>query len=220
MLKNYRQKLDDIENNLLQMIADLIKADKCMLEQTKKREYAFDECQKHLKNIDTLAFDVDNDIVSTLALFSPEARDLRELVSILKITNELARAKSSIKNFGLEIQPIYEKGLFSEAVIDKIVILQESSIKSLEYVEMMLETKDESLYQKFYNAILAEEDKADELYSMIDKNVIDDLPNDKEKTVTIIEALKTIRKLEKITDRAVGVGDLIMFAQEGGEITH
>lgn len=220
MLINYRKKLDDIENNLIQMIEFIAQANKCMLKATKEKNFNLDECQNKLKLIDEMANEVDNNVVSTLALFSPEAKDLRELVAILKITNELTRAKSNVKNYGMDLQKAFQSKMFEDSIIEKILILQECSIKSFEYVSMMVSSTDVGLSQKLYNSILAEEDKADEIFAIIDQNVINSLNEDPTDTIQKMQGLKSVRKLEKVTDRAVGIADLIMFAQSGGELAH
>jgi len=220
MLINYRKKLDDIENNLIQMINNIVRANKCMLKATRENSFAFDECQNSLKSISDLAHTVDNSVLSTLALFSPEAKDLRELVAILKITNEVSRAKSNIKNYGLELKKAFESGLFDAKTIEKILLLQECSIKSFEYVSMMIPSSDVDISQKLYNSILAEEDKADEIFALIDQSIVSSINDDSKIAIEKLEGLKAIRKLEKVTDRAVGIADLIMFAQTGGELVH
>ncbi|MGM0623763.1 MAG: PhoU domain-containing protein, partial [Campylobacterota bacterium] len=132
----------------------------------------------------------------------------------------ISRAKSNARNYGREMQEVYQKNIYSEATLDKITVLQECSIKSFEYIAMMITSEEDELSQKLYNAILAEEDKADELYGMIDQSVIESISDTTQNSIAKIDSLKAIRKLEKITDRAVGIADLIMFAQSGGEITH
>ncbi len=221
MLKNYRRKLDDIENNLLRMVDIILTANSGMLNATKEKDYDFfGSCEKQLKVIEDLAFKVDNTIVTTLALFSPEAKDLRELVAILKITNELSRARSNVKNYALDMKKYFAEGLFDERTINNIILLQESSIKSFRAVVEMIKSDDENESEKLYNSILVEEDKADELYLMIEQEVLATVCDNSKISVDKMNSLKAIRKLEKVTDRAVGVADLIMFAQTGGEITH
>ena len=220
MLQNYRKKIELIETGLLQIIEDILSANKMMYEAENSSDYAkIDSAIEKLSNINQIAHEVDNTVVSTLALFSPEAKDLRELVAILKITNELTRAKSSVKNFGLDIKDAYEEFIFDKSLVDKILLLQECSIQSTEYLGMMIKSTDENITQKLYDSILAQEDKADEIYAIIDKSVIDQICDDSKISVAKVRSLKAIRRLEKITDRCVGVAQLIMYAQTGGEIT-
>jgi len=218
MLKNYRKKLDDIESNLVSMVENIIKSNKCMLEAIKSKNYEMDDCQNRLKSIDETVQKVDNSVLSTLALFSPEAKDLRELVAILKIINEISRAKSNIQKYGLEVQQALIKGILEESLIDKVMTLQECSIKSFEYVSMMISSNDDELSQKLYNAVIAEEDKADEIFSIIDQAMVGGSEQTEHFSLEKINSLKSIRKLEKVTDRAVGIAELIMFAQTGGEL--
>ncbi|MGM0533911.1 MAG: hypothetical protein ACQERK_05410 [Campylobacterota bacterium] len=221
MLANYRSKLDEIENSLIKMVNLIIEANKGMLEDTKNRDFSdFDLHQDKLKLIEELAYKVDNTVVSTLALFSPEAKDLRELVAILKITNELSRAKSNIKNYSAEMKEYFQKELFEQSIVEKIILLQESSINSYDLVSTMIVSNDEAVSQKLYDAILVEEDKADELYGIIEQSVISSICDNSQVSVDKIRSLKSIRKLEKASDRTVGIADLIMFAQRGGELTH
>ena len=96
MLKPYEIKLQSIKEEILNIGVDVIDSLELSLKALK------DGNIDDLKNVDITekkllikSNEIDNIIVTTLALYSPEAKDLRQLVSFLKITNELVRTGSN-----------------------------------------------------------------------------------------------------------------------------
>lgn len=59
----------------------------------------FGSARMMLKNAESQANAIDNEIVVTLALFGPEAKDLRKMVAYLKITNEVVKIAENVRSF-------------------------------------------------------------------------------------------------------------------------
>ena len=90
MLANYEEKLGEIRTEIISIGNGLLKANQLIVEGLKKCEQSnFVEAKLYITNVSNKVKDIDNNIITTLALHSPEAKDLRMMVSYLKITNEL-----------------------------------------------------------------------------------------------------------------------------------
>lgn len=59
----------------------------------------FESSKTLLKNVEAQANAIDNEIVVTLTLFGPEARDLRKMIAYLKITNEVVKIAENVRSF-------------------------------------------------------------------------------------------------------------------------
>jgi phosphate transport system protein len=75
--------------------------------------------------------EIDNIIVTTLALYSPEAKDLRQLVSYLKITNELVRTGSNAKDFAKMFKKSYSDDLNTNMILEYAIPLLRSALTYL-----------------------------------------------------------------------------------------
>jgi phosphate transport system protein len=100
MLKTYEEKIKTIKNEIRQIGEIVLKANKTSLKALKDNDInLLKDIDLSLKKLVSKSNEVDNLIVTTLALYSPEAKDLRHMVSYLKITNELVRAGTNSKIF-------------------------------------------------------------------------------------------------------------------------
>merc|ERR1711879_292022 len=89
-----------IKNEIYEMGKIITHANKISLSALKENDLSMlKDISLSIKKIEIKSNEIDNLIVKTLALYSPEARDLREMVSFLKITNEITRASSYSKIF-------------------------------------------------------------------------------------------------------------------------
>ena len=102
-------------------------------------------------------------------------------------------------------------------VKDFAVPMQRSTVECLLTVVSMLKTTCSDETQELFNKLLIGESKTDDLYELLQESVIKQAPNieDFGKFTKILSAL---RKSEKIADRSLDVGTLLLFARVGGEM--
>ncbi len=217
MLKSYDEDLNVIKNSIKDVSKKILDANRTLLEAIKDcNNERFIEAKTYLKNLSSTLNDIDNEIVKILALHSPEARDLREVVAYFKITNELLRASSNTRSL---IKAFIRdcKDVDPELIKSYVIPLQKSTIKALEYANSMVGLDDADELKDILHEIIVEEDKTDELYGMLEKKIFTELKDssDFEKTHNI---LKAFRRSEKIADRAISIANLILYIFQGGEL--
>ncbi len=217
MLKNYDEDLKEIKNGIKVIGEKILLSNKTLLEAAKKCDVErFTEAKSYLKNLSLSLNGIDNEIIKVLALYSPEAKDLREVVAYFKITNELLRASSNtrslIKAFVRDCESID-----MELINSYVIPLQTSTIKALELVVSMIDLNDTDELIDIMHEIVVEEDKTDELYAMLEKKIFTGLKDSGnfEKTHNI---LKAFRRSEKIADRAISIANLLLYIFKGGEL--
>ena len=217
MLKSYKEDLNSIKSSIKSVCQKILSANQTLLVATKECDNEkFGEAKSCLKNLSSTLNAIDNEIIKILALYSPEARDLREVVAYFKITNELLRASSNtrslIKAFVRDCKEVDR-----ELIESYVLPLQSSTIKAFEYVCEMIGLDDVDELRDISHEIIAEEDKTDELYSLLEKKIFTKIKEggDFERTHNILRAF---RRSEKIADRAISIANLILYIFQGGEL--
>lgn len=219
MLKPYETKLNSIKDEILKIGVDVVEALEICLKVLDERKI------EELKNVEITekkllikSNEIDNIIVTTLALYSPEAKDLRQLVSFLKITNELVRTGSNAKDFAKTFKKSYSDDLNTSMILEYAVPLLRSAILSLQTsISIIDETNPKHIEEK-YHRVIVEESKTDDLYLMIEKNILKLISKNLDLSKEYFDILSSLRRLEKIADRAVSIANLLQFAQVGGDI--
>ena len=219
MLKPYETKLQSIKEEILNIGVDVIDSLELSLKALK------DGNIDDLKNVDITekkllikSNEIDNIIVTTLALYSPEAKDLRQLVSFLKITNELVRTGANTKDFAKQFKKSFSEDLNTGTILEYAIPLLKSALLALQTsISIIDETNTKHIEEK-YHRVIVEESKTDDLYLMIEKNILKLISKNLDLSKEYFDILSALRRLEKIADRAVSIANLLQFAQVGGDI--
>jgi len=219
MLKTYETKLKNIEEEVLKVATDVIESLELSLKALKEENI------NDLKNIEisekklqVKSNEIDNLIVSTLALYSPEAKDLRQLIAFLKITNELVRTGSNAKDFAKKFKKSYSDDLNTKMILEYAIPLLKSALLSLQTAISIVDEIDANHIEEKYHRVIVEESKTDDLYLMIEKNILKLISTNLDLSKEYFDMLSALRRLEKIADRAVSIAKLLQFAQVGGDI--
>jgi phosphate transport system protein len=219
MLQKYEEKLVAIQDQILELGQNVLKANEMAMEAvTVLEDEQFTAAKKQLKNQNEKSDEIDNLIVTTLALFSPEAKDLRALVVYLKITNEFIRAGSNTRSYIRDIRKCLNCGLDMKLVTEYATMLHRATIKAFTMtIDMIKEADIEEVYE-LYHQVAVEESKTDDLYEVIEKDVFNLINDNKELSREYFDFLSACRRLEKVADRAVSIAQLLVYAKKGGEL--
>lgn len=219
MLKTYEEKIKTIKNEIRQIGEIVLKANKTSLKALKDNDInLLKDIDLSLKKLVSKSNEIDNLIVTTLALYSPEAKDLRHMVSYLKITNELVRAGTNSKIFIKTFRKSFSDELDETTILEYTIPLQKAAASALEITLSMLDETNEKLIEESFNKVLVEESKTDDLYAMVEKNILKLISKNQELSRDYFNLLSSLRKLEKCADRATSIANLIVFAYIGGEL--
>lgn len=219
MLKPYETKLQNIKDEISKIGVDVIHSLELSLRALEDKKI------DDLKNVEITekklllkSNEIDNIIVTTLALYSPEAKDLRQLVSYLKITNELVRTGSNAKDFAKMFKKSYSDDLNTSMILEYAVPLLRSALLSLQTSISIIDETNPNHIEEKYHRVIVEESKTDDLYLMIEKNILKLISKNLDLSKEYFDILSALRRLEKIADRAVSISNLLHFAQVGGDI--
>jgi phosphate transport system protein len=217
MLNKFKKSLEDIQNKVKNVGQGLEKANKLIIEALTDCDVKkFDEAKQNIRNISNKTAEIDHDIITTLALYQPEAKDLRKMVAYLKITNELLRASSSTRSFIRGFQTVCAE-VDIKTINQYAIPMQKSTVDALQCTIKMIDIDCADEIQECYDHVLICESKTDDLYDMIESSLLKDSKGEKDFT-KYHQMLSSLRKSEKIADRAMSIASLLLYANNGGEL--
>ena len=215
MISNFQTNLEEIKEKLVLIAQGLGEANRLILLALSDCDtQKFTDARSYIKNINAKTDDIDNLIIKVLALYTPEAKDLRRVIAYFKITNELSRACSNTRSFIRGFTDVCQD--VDVATINEYAVpMQNSTVLAISLTLSMIDCEDEDEIQEIYNDVLIEESKTEDLYEMVERNLTlaADGSNDFEKFHKMLRAL---RKSGKIASRAIAIANLLVYAKLGG----
>jgi len=221
MLPGYQDARLSVRADVLNVLEGLATANKEGLEALKATDAVkLEEARRRLKDISKETEKIDNDIVLIFAKYTPEARDLRELVSYLKITSALNRIRTNINNYLKNMQ-----SMLTEENENIIQLIQDSlsinrcTLNAFEQTIEMFQTFDDNdKIKELAVKIDVEYSKTDDIYTLLEKDVIQKIGSADGLAEEYFNLLKYIRKNLKIIDRLDSMAQRVIFARMGGKL--
>ncbi|HZF70088.1 phosphate signaling complex PhoU family protein [Sulfuricurvum sp.] len=219
MLPSYEHKLIEIREMISMLLHDILLSSKQSLEAFENRDRdIYASVQSKIKTIKAVTDNIDTKTIQTIALFGPEANELRDLIVYLKMTNEIDRIVDSIdkycKRFCDYICDTYNLSPFN----DPIVYLHTTTIHTLEYIYDFMMDIEHCNAHDLYRKVVIEESINDDIFSIIEKDILALIMTNSEHSMEYINVLGTLKNLERIADRGVSIAALLVYAQKGGEL--
>lgn len=216
MLPNFEQKVTEIRKDIVTMGEFVLNSFEESLEGIKdgNTDRFRNSREGNIKHLTYMADSVDNNIIVALALYSPEAGDLRELIALLKATNELVRIAEASKKFARGMEEVLSLGVDISPFKQYIIEMHSISMRSIKLVIDSFK----SFSLDTYRAIHVEEEKSDEVFGILQKEMLS-IMSGNEINTAYIGLLKTIKKHERVTDHCENIAKLLHYAKEGGKIS-
>jgi phosphate transport system protein len=219
MLPRYENKLNDIRLQLSALVASITRANQETLEAFESDTDAlYEDAKQHLKSVQFDANLIDSEVIKTLALYAPEADELRMLVAFLKLTNELDRVGENMKKYTIRLQSLCTGECDIKPMAQSISQLQKTTINALNYIHDYLNNMGTADAAELFRRVSVEESKNDDLFSVIEKDLLNLISSSHELSADYVKVLSTLRKLERTGDRTVNIASLLLYAQQGGEL--
>jgi len=164
--------------------------------------------------IDQMEVAIEEECLKVLALHQPVAIDLRYIVAILKINNDLERIGDLASNIAKTAQHLYN--------LDKIEMPPEFAVISEKTQGMLKKSLDAlvNLDTGLAQEVLAEDDEVDELnrtiYDCVKKSILKD--------IKLLDAMIYLRaaskSLERIADLATNIAEDVIYTCRGEIVRH
>ncbi len=219
MLSKYEQQLNELRSMISTLLSQTHDASERTLKAFETSDQAlYEEAVALLKNLQPDANKIDNEIIRTFALFGPEANELRQLVAFLKMTNEIVRIAEGVKKYARRIKEHNESECDLAPISNTIIQLHKSTVTALRLIRDCFESLDNCDIEEFYRKIMVEESKNDDLFGILEKEILNQIISEAELATEYVRVLGTLRKLERSCDRSVNIANLMLYAKKGGEM--
>ena len=164
--------------------------------------------------IDRMEVDVEEDCLKILALYQPVAVDLRFVVAVLKINNDLERMGDLAKN-------IAKRVLYLARVdrVDVPVDFRTMAVRAQDMVKRSLDalvTADSSLAHR----VRQDDDELDGMRRMIHEEIRAAVRKRPEQTETLLKLYSVAKHLERLGDMATNVAEDVIYMVEGDIVRH
>jgi phosphate transport system protein len=164
--------------------------------------------------IDNMEVDVEEDCLKILALHQPVAIDLRFIIAVLKINNDLERIGDLSANIAERAASISK-----QEPVESPYDFPEMSQK----VQAMLHTALDSLVNldsKLAHTVLAADDEVDAINRSMYERVQQHIRRSPDKMDTLIQMLAVSRNLERIADHTTNIAEDVIYMIDGEIIRH
>jgi phosphate transport system protein len=213
-LNNLRAKLQEMsrlcQESLSTSTRAYLESDKTIAERSFTNE----------RMINNLEIDIDHMVADCFALYQPVAIDLRLLLAIQKINNDLERVGDHCINIA---QSAISCASFSDSVGPGPKPGQLELPKMIEIAQSMLHDACESFFTKnlqLARTVLESDDMLDELNRSNTREAIQLVKSDPSSIEMALELLRISRNLERIGDLSTNVAEEVIFHVQARVIKH
>lgn len=160
--------------------------------------------------IDEMEVEIEEDCLKILALHQPVASDLRFLVAVIKINNEMERIADMAVSIALRVDNI-SKFKHTAAITYDFSQMSSKVVSMLKNSINALVNRDEKLAKTIFLDDDAIDEYRNRCYEDIKKRII----QDPEHPGYHINTYLLARHLERIADRAVNIAEEVIYLVEG-----
>ncbi|MBL6692227.1 MAG: phosphate signaling complex protein PhoU, partial [Pseudomonadales bacterium] len=166
------------------------------------------------ESINDMEVDVEEECLKILALHQPVAEDLRFLIVVLKVNNDLERMGDQVVNVAERIEYIADK---QRVVADlKLTIMADLCANMVNEAIMALTQRDVAKAKE----IVLLDDELDSLHARTYEQLTKVMMDRPESITPALSLLTISSNLERIGDLATNIAEEIIFMEEGEIIRH
>jgi len=164
--------------------------------------------------VDKQEIEVEEECLKILALHQPVAIDLRFIVAVLKINNDLERVGDLAVN-------IAKRAVF--LTTQEQVDVPSDFLRMSQKAQLMLHQSLDSLVNldaQLAREVCAADDEVDEMNRQMHGQIQEGIRNHPEQVASLIHLLGASRRLERIADHATNIAEDVIYMIEGEIVRH
>lgn len=217
------QKLGELKKLMLEMGGYVEKALSLVLDGLLKKDVSILNTVHDVeKNVNNLQISIDNLCLTILAQQGPVARDLRLILSIIKMNTDLERMGDQCVNMAYIGRELIERNKLLPKDMQAAVSMADVQ-KMSENVKAMVKLALDSfvkLDSGVAEGVLKMDDEVDSLRNQVfDKNV-KLIKSNTNLTESCLDLIFIARNLERLGDHATNIAEDVIFANTGRDIRH
>lgn len=179
----------------------------------------FEQARVQLLTLESDADAIDDAIVATFANGVASLEELHINVTYLKVVNELVRIGIGTRKYSRRIETYCMQDCVLSPFGSLILPLHRSALNALELILSCFNNLHACDVEANYRKVMVEENKNDDLYGIAEQEIMNLITQEGERSVDFVKVLATLRKLERICDRAVNIANLLIFVKTGGKLS-
>jgi phosphate transport system protein len=164
--------------------------------------------------IDRMEVEVEEECLKILALYQPVAADLRFVVAVLKINNDLERMGDLAKNIAKRVEYLSKAD-----PVDLPIDFRSMATKAQNMVKQALDAlvnADTALARQ----VRSEDDEVDQARQRIRKQILDAIRKQPDKVEYFLKFNSVSKHLERLADMATNVAEDVIYMVEGEIVRH
>jgi len=166
------------------------------------------------EEIDRMEVEVEEECLKILALYQPVAADLRFVVAVLKINNDLERMGDLARNIAKRVPQLAEG-----PTVDLPPEIRTMAMLSQEMVKQCLDAvvnADPSLARQ----VREEDDAVDQARQQIRRRILQGIKSHPEQLENLLRVNSVSKHIERIADMATNVAEDVIYMVEGDIVRH
>jgi phosphate transport system protein len=168
------------------------------------------------KEIDKREIDIEEECLKILALHQPVAIDLRYIVAVLKINNDLERIGDLAQNISQNVTRILDAPVNMRTQHCDLQKIYNNAREMLKNSLDAIVNLDADTAEK----VLKADDEVDRLNREFAREVIEEVKKNPEKAYVLHQYINISRHLERIADHATNIAEDVIYLVNGEIIRH
>lgn len=215
MLHYWQREIENLKKLILSLGAIVEEQiQRAMLSLERRDTELADEVITRDREVDSLEILIEEECLKILALYQPVAKELRFVIAVLKMNNDLERMGDLASNIAKRVRFLSKKekiDLISEFrdVSDKVQIMVKKSLDALVNTDVALARE-----------VLAADDEVDRLTKQMLKRTINAIEKDSDRTKEYFSIRSISKNLERIADSATNIAEDVVYLCSGEIIRH
>lgn len=167
------------------------------------------------EQVDMMEIDIEEECLHTLALHQPVAFDLRYVVAVLKINNELERIADLAANIAKRADFLVHQ--------PKVETVPYDLPRMAAMVRTMLKRSLDALVKidpDMARSVVDMDDEVDEIHRQMYQDVENEIRKNLDHVPQLIHLLSISRQMERIADHAVNIAEDVMYMALGEILRH
>ncbi len=164
--------------------------------------------------IDALEIEIDHRVVTLVALYQPVASDLREILTTLKISNDIERVGDHAHNIAKAARRLSRTQPLEE--IPELAELAVLSARMLRDALTAFGSRDPQLAR----AVCVRDDRVDDLKKSVQALLVRLMGENPQTVHPAVEYIRVAQQLERIGDLSTNISEEVVFMVEGVSIKH
>jgi phosphate transport system protein len=207
-------KITDLKKKILEMAALVEKMVAYSFEGMMTGNSRFNEVMDYEQRVNSLEMEIEDDCIVMMALHHPEAKDLRVILMIYKINNDLERLGDQAVNIAESINAV--AGNPNNADIPELSSMMDVTLKMLHQSVIAYNNED----VENARLVCRQDEIVDSYNRRINNQLIALMKENPLQVEYYLHLLRISKNLERIADLSTNIGENTVYLVQGRVIKH